>query len=168
MLALARESGRRINAIVNLRASDVLLSREQIAIALGSLGQPTAWAEHWPYGALRWRSEHDKMGYETVTPLSSRARAALDVYLTRNPRAGEIPLFPELKDDGRCASRDIAEHWLRLAERKARLPRLARRVPCLPPSVRLRAPAPLRRRPHERRGMALADGDAAVLPTRRR
>ena len=46
VLALARECGRRINAIVNLRASDVLLSPQQIEIALDRrsdfLGSPLA------------------------------------------------------------------------------------------------------------------------------
>jgi hypothetical protein len=94
VLALARESGRQINTIVSLRASDVLISREQIVIALAAIGQPTAWAEHWPHGALRWRAEHDKMGCEAVAPLSALARAALDVYLSRNPRAGTCPSSP--------------------------------------------------------------------------
>jgi hypothetical protein len=66
------------------------------------------------------------MGYETVTPLSALARAALDVYLARDPRAGDLPLFPELRWPNDCASRDIAEHWLRRAEKKAGLPGLAR------------------------------------------
>jgi integrase len=126
VLALARETGRRLNAIVSLRAVDVLLSREQIIIALAAVGQPIAWAEHWPHGAIRWRAANDKMGYETVTPLSALGREALDAYLARNPRAGDVPLFPELRDATRCASRDIAEHWLRQAEKKAGLPRLAR------------------------------------------
>jgi integrase len=126
VLALARETGRRINAIVNLRATDVLLSREQIEIALASVGAPVAWAEYWPHGALRWRKEHDKMGYESVTPLSALAREAIDVYLARNPKAGDVPLFPELRRPNDCASRDAAEHWLRRAEKKAGLPRLAR------------------------------------------
>ena len=91
MLSLARETGRRINAIVNLRPTDVLLSRERIEIALASIGAPVGWAEHWPHGAVRWRKEHDKMGYESVTPLSALAR---DAYLAKNPKAGEVPLFP--------------------------------------------------------------------------
>jgi hypothetical protein len=41
VLSLARECGRRINAIVNLRASDVLLSTEQIVTALAAIGAPT-------------------------------------------------------------------------------------------------------------------------------
>ena len=119
VVALARETGGRINAIVNLRASDVLLSREQMVTVLASVGQPVAWAEHWPHGALFWRPEHDKMGYESVAPLSSRAREALDAYLAKHPRAGSVPLFPELRRPDDPASRDIAEYWLREAEKKA-------------------------------------------------
>jgi len=62
VLSLARECGRRINAIVNLRPTDVLLSCEQIEIALAAVGAPTEWAAHWPHGAIRWRAEFDKMG----------------------------------------------------------------------------------------------------------
>jgi len=61
-----------------------------------------------------------------VTPLSHLARKAIDTYLSNYPRAGEIPLFPELRRPNDAASRDIAEHWLRQAEKKAGLPRLAR------------------------------------------
>jgi len=61
-----------------------------------------------------------------VTPLSHLARKAIDTYLSNHPRAGEIPLFPELRRPNDAASRDIAEHWLRQAEKKAGLPRLAR------------------------------------------
>ncbi len=66
------------------------------------------------------------MGYESVTPLSEFARNAIDKYLAKHPRAGEVPLFPELRRPNDAVSRDIAEHWLRQAERKAGLPRLAR------------------------------------------
>jgi len=62
------------------------------------------------------------MGYETVTPLSALSRAAIDAYLARNPRAGDVPVFPELRRPNDCASRDIAEHWLRQAEKRAQLP----------------------------------------------
>ena len=40
-------------------------------------------------------------------------REAINVYFARNPRAGDVPLFPELRRPNDCASRDIAEHWLR-------------------------------------------------------
>ena len=66
------------------------------------------------------------MGYESVTLLSQLAREAIDAYLAKHPKAGEVPAFPELRRPNDCASRDIAEHWLRQAEKKARLPRLAR------------------------------------------
>jgi len=72
----------------------VLLSREQMVTALAAIGAPIEWADHWPHGALRWRAEHDKMGYETVTPLSALARAAIDVYLARNPPRGGRPRLP--------------------------------------------------------------------------
>jgi len=87
LLALARHTGRRINALANLRASDVLLSRDQMVTALAMIGAPIAWAEQWPHGALRFSAKFDKRGYESVIPLSGGARAALDVYLLVRVRA---------------------------------------------------------------------------------
>lgn len=46
VLSLARECGRRINAIVNLRANDVLVSSEQIVASLVAIGAPVEWAAH--------------------------------------------------------------------------------------------------------------------------
>jgi integrase len=66
LLALARHTGRRINALANLRATDVLLSREQMVTALAEVGAPIAWAEEWPHGALRFSAKFDKRGYESV------------------------------------------------------------------------------------------------------
>ena len=63
------------------------------------------------------------MGYESVTPISVQSRAALDTYLPRNPRVGEVLLFPERLRPNDAASRDIAEHWLRRPEKKTGLPR---------------------------------------------
>jgi integrase len=88
LLALARHTGRRINALANLRASDVLLSRDQMVTALAAIGAPIAWAEQWPHGALRFSAKFDKRGYESVIPLSGDARAALDVYAERFSPAG--------------------------------------------------------------------------------
>lgn len=126
VLALARFTGRRVNALVHLRASDVLLSREQIIVALAALGAPLAWADQWPHGALRWRAAHDKRGHDDITPLSTAARAALDAYLRAHPCAGDVPLVPSRADPTRVCGKASAGYWMRRAERLAKLPKLAR------------------------------------------
>jgi integrase len=130
VLVLARETGRRINAICSLNLSDVLTTKEQTGLSLGAAGLPIAWADVWPNGAIRWRSETDKKGFQSITPLSKTARVALDVYFARYPRIGDTPLFP-----GRGKERvwtespvrkEIAGYWLARAEKFAKLPKLAR------------------------------------------
>ena len=98
LLVLVRETGRRINAICRLRISDVLLTREQMERSLAAVGLPVAAAEHWPHGAIHWRRDDDKKGYDTVAPISRAAREALDTYIRRGARAGEVPLFPGQQD----------------------------------------------------------------------
>ena len=126
LLVLARHTGRRINALVNLRASDVLRTRAQVETALGAIGQPLGGAAHWPHGALRFRKEFDKREYDAVVPISADARAALDGYLRDHPRLGEAPLFPATGDDAKAAHKTLAGYWLRRAETLAGLPRMER------------------------------------------
>ncbi|MHB1863401.1 MAG: tyrosine-type recombinase/integrase [Gemmatimonadaceae bacterium] len=126
VLALARHTGRRISAICQLRASDVLRSRDQVLGALGSAGMDLAFADHWPQGAVRWPSTTDKLGFESITPLSRDARAALDDYLRQNPRVGEAPLFSASSDPSRAVHKVLVGYWLRRAEKLAKLPKLER------------------------------------------
>jgi integrase len=126
LLSLARLTGRRVNALCSLHASDVLLAREQVTIAIADIGAPLEWADKWPYGALRFRGEHDKRGYESVVPLSADARAALDAYLRANPRAGDVPLMPANRNRDRAPGLALAGRWMRAAEKLAKVPKLAR------------------------------------------
>ena len=126
LLALARHTGRRINALANLRATDVLLSREQMVTALAEVGAPISWAEQWPHGALRFSAKFDKRGYESVVPLSRDARAAIDVYLRRHPKAGDVPLVPSNAEPHLACGKILAGRWLSRAEKLAQLPKLAR------------------------------------------
>jgi integrase len=126
VLTLARETGRRINSICKLSVRDILLSRDQMATALGAARLPLAWADQWPHGAILWRAANDKKGYESVAPLSAAARAALDAYLARYPMAGDVPLIPGRGKPEQAANKEIAGYWLTKAERLAKLPKLAR------------------------------------------
>lgn len=124
ILALARYTARRVNAICELRASDVLLSRERIIGALAAAGKDVAFADHMPHGGIRWRAETDKQGILHVTPISAGAKAALERYLAANPRVGDVPLFPSVEKGDKALSRHVATKWLVRAEGLAGLPKL--------------------------------------------
>lgn len=125
MLALARYTGRRENAICQLQADDVLRDPKAVRRVLASLGLDESAAEHYPHGGIRWRGETDKQGFDSVTPLSEPARGELDRYLERSPRLGATPLFPAPGDSSRPMRKDTAGVWLLRAEKLAGLPKLA-------------------------------------------
>jgi hypothetical protein len=126
MLALARYTGRRENAICQLRASDVLLTRDQVLRVLAATGLDERLADHMPSGAIYWRPDADKRSYEEVTAISPAARAALETYLRAHPRVGDAPLFPAATDASRPIHKDVAARLLLEAERRAKLPKLER------------------------------------------
>ncbi len=64
---LAHETGHRIGAIRSLRWADIDFEGRE----------------------LRWRSEHEKAGYEHVTPMADEAVAVLEEAREANPRNGE-------------------------------------------------------------------------------
>jgi len=125
-LALARYTGRRISAICSLRASDALLSLDQVARALAAAGLDERLAEHMPHGALRWRAEHDKLGFFEITALGRGARAALEASVKQSGRVGDAWLFPSDMAPDRPLDGTIAGRLLRKAEAKAELPKLER------------------------------------------
>lgn len=93
LLTLARETGRRINALLQLRASDVHLSSEAVRRALAAHGYEGR-AAYMPNGAIRFRAERDQLGVDDLSPISKGARAALDTYLRRRPIVRVTPMFP--------------------------------------------------------------------------
>ena len=125
LLVLAWETGRRINAILHLRASDVLLSADQLRSVLAGEGQDEALAEHWPQ-AVRWRADFDKVGYLDVAPISGAARAALEAYLVKHPKIGEAWIFPANRDKAKTLDKLMAGYYLAKAERLAGLPKIKR------------------------------------------
>jgi integrase len=124
ILALARYAGRRESAILELRANDVLLSREQLALALAASGMDERLADHMPQGAIRWRAESDKQGVAHITPIAKDVRDELERYIDANPRIGDVPLFPSVEDDAKPLSRSVSTKWLVRAETLAELPKL--------------------------------------------
>jgi integrase len=121
MLVLARATGRRVNAICNLKVSDVALNREQLVHALARAGLDLRHADQWPHGAIVWDARSDKLGYHAVAPISLEARNALDVYLRGRLRVGDTPLFHATNDETRAVHKELAAYWLRSAEKKAKL-----------------------------------------------
>jgi integrase len=126
VLTLARMTGRRIAAICQLRRSDVLLSVSEMRRALAAGGMDLAHADHWPSGAIVWPASTDKLGFESITPISAEARAALEAYLRSRPSLGDAPLFPGLEDVTKPIKKEIAGYWLSKAEIAAELDHMER------------------------------------------
>jgi integrase len=123
MLELAWRTGRRINAILHMTAADVLLEPDAVFEAFAEAGQDDEIAREWT-GALRWRAEWDKKGYETFSPMPDRLRPALAAYMRDKGIIGGGWLFPAAS--GKPANKARADYLLRLAEKAAGLPRMNR------------------------------------------
>jgi integrase len=127
ILALARYTGRRIDAITELRVSDVLLSAERLRDVLASTGRDERLAGAWAQaGAIRWRPENDKQGFDELAPLNEGARNALEAYLRASGRVGDAVLFPAPLDDSKAIDVRLITRWLLKAEAAAKLPKLER------------------------------------------
>ncbi len=96
---LAHETGHRIGAIRNLRWADIDFEGREV----------------------RWRAEHEKTGYEHVTPLTAEAVAVLEEAREANHGNGEGFVLPELRDPSASISRGRVGTWWRKAERLAGL-----------------------------------------------
>jgi hypothetical protein len=104
MLDLAWETGHRVTAICNLRYSDYLPD------AADAHGRPL------PYGALRWRAQHDKKRRKSIVPLNENAQAAILRVRRDRPGIGDAPMFPCRDDPMRPITRSTAYFWIRKAE----------------------------------------------------
>lgn len=120
-LVLAWETGRRISAILALRASDVALTPRALLRVLAEEGQDERLADI--YGAaIRWRAESDKVGLRFISPMTDAARDALADYIQERGLVGEALLFPAERDSARPMEADVARQYLRRAEVEAELP----------------------------------------------
>ena len=98
-LVLAHETGHRIGAIRKLQWTDIDIEGRSI----------------------RWRAEHEKTGYEHLTPLTDAAIAAIEEAQERNPAKGNAPVLPSTQDPSICVRRWMLDDRWRKAERLARL-----------------------------------------------
>ena len=98
-LIVAHETGHRIGAIRQLQWSDI-----------DFIG-----------GNIRWRAEHEKTGYEHVTPMTTDAGAALEEARRRTPGIGDAPIFPADTNPGRSVDRFLPRKWWERAEKLAGL-----------------------------------------------
>jgi len=93
-LVLANEAGHRLSAIRHLRWSDVDLERSRI----------------------RWRAEHDKIGFEHVTPMSPALQAELVAAQRQAAAIGEAWVLPGIRDpDVPCAKGTLDKAFQRAA-----------------------------------------------------
>ena len=96
---LAHETGHRIGAIRQLRWHDI----------------------DFEGGAIVWRAEHDKTGYQHVTPVTDEVLDALKEARSWNPNAGDAPVLPAPRNPSACMGAALAQGWWDRAERLAGL-----------------------------------------------
>ena len=146
-LVLAHETGHRIGAIRQLRWSDVDLEGE----------------------VIRWRAEHEKTGYEHLTPVTAEALAALEEARRKNPGIGDIPVLPAPKDPSKCGSRSLARDWWGKGQELAGLePKRGRWLALPEAEVRLGPHGPTAEGAMRTRRLEDGPNGAAVLPAGRR
>ncbi len=109
LLDLANLTGRRLSSIRLLTYADILPDRG-------------------PSGSLRFRADADKMGYDSVVPMTPGVRSVIDRVLRDRLGIGNAPLFPSPKDLGQPVSRYLCDKWLREAERVAGVEKLDGRL----------------------------------------
>jgi integrase len=107
LVRLASDTGRRIGSILALQWRDW---RPDLA----------------SYGKLRWRAEEDKLGKEWWAPVTPEVREELEQFRRERPGVGEALLFPAPNDAMKPVSVQLATHWLRSAEKLAKLEPLPR------------------------------------------
>jgi integrase len=125
MLVVAWITGRRLGSIVALRASDILLTRDQVHRALAEAGREEYLAAEWP-AAIRWAAEADKEGVEWIVPIPATLVATLTDHIRARGIIGDAYLFPARRRQDRPVSKETCYYWMRQAEERAELPHQTR------------------------------------------
>ncbi len=104
LLDVVNGTGRRINAVLQLRYEDLRRDADGELVA------------------IRWPADTDKMGQEWgETPINATVRAALERVLAERPGLGRAYLFPSPRNPAQPVSRDLASAWLERAEQLAKV-----------------------------------------------
>jgi integrase len=98
-LVLANETGHRITAIRHLQWSDIELDQ----------------------GRIRWRAEHDKIGFEHLTPMSPVASAALRTARGSRPGIGDVWVLPASRRPDHPCPKGTLDKWFDAAAERAGL-----------------------------------------------
>lgn len=99
-LILAHETGHRNHSIRHLRWSDIDFDN----------------------GLVYWAPEHDKIGYESETPLTHAALEALWDVRRNHPAIGTAWIFPSPSNPEQPCSRHLMRQWWDEAQEKAGIP----------------------------------------------
>ena len=125
MLVVAWTTGRRLGSIVALRASDLLLTRDQVRRALAEAGRDERMAAEWS-SAIRWAAEADKEDVEWIIPIPASLVTTLAAYIKDRGLVGNALLFPASWDASKPISRETCYYRIRRAEELAGLPHQTR------------------------------------------
>jgi len=93
-LVIAHETGHRIGAVRQLRWADIDIDR----------------------CTIRWRSKHEKTGYEHRTPVTAEVLAVLEEARSRKLGIGDVPVLPAPTNPTKCITRSLARDWWKKAE----------------------------------------------------
>ncbi len=104
ILDIANGTGRRVSAVLRLRYEDLQLDAK-------------------PFGAIRWPAETDKVGKESVVPISPVVRSAIDRVLAERPGIGAAYLCPAPLDRTQPVTYERVRTWLQKAEQLAGVPK---------------------------------------------
>ena len=119
ILMLCAHTGRRIEAVLELAFSDIYLDASSIASIQDD-------DRDFELGAIHWRPENDKMGFDNFAEINAPLRLMLEDVLSRRGRAGSVPLFPSAGDPQQPVTYSTVIKWLRRAEKIAGLESLER------------------------------------------
>lgn len=95
-------TGHRVSAVLKLRWQDVILE-----------------SPDFPSGAIKWKGENDKSGFEHTIPMSPGIRKVIDRIRHDRPGVGAAYLFPKPTTRLAPISKERVRTWLLRAEKRA-------------------------------------------------
>lgn len=99
-------TGHRVSAVLKLRWQDVLPESSEM-----------------PHGAIKWKGENDKTGFEHTIPMTAAIRKVIDGIRRDRPGVGGAYLFPKPTTRLAPISKERVRTWLLRAEKRAGVPK---------------------------------------------